>query len=155
MAKKVKPAKVSSEPFEYIHTDETGLERIVFFSDAVMAIAITLLALEIRLPGNETNLSDAQLLATLGSLWHRYLGYFISFVVIGLYWQSHHRMFRSIRRYDPRLIMLNLLFLLLIGFIPFPTSVIMDYSGLVATVFYAATMVAAGLALCHLVVRHP
>jgi TMEM175 potassium channel family protein len=133
-------------PNHPINTDETGLERIVFFSDAVMAIAITLLALEIRLPGTETNLSDAQLLTTLGSLWHRYLGYFISFMVIGMYWLSHHRMFRSIRRYDSRLMLLNLVFLLLIGFIPFPTTVIMEYSGLTATVFYAATMVAVGLA---------
>jgi uncharacterized membrane protein len=133
-------------PDRPIYTDETGLERIVFFSDAVMAIAITLLALEIRLPVNETNLSDAQLLAVLGSLWHRYLGYFTSFMVIGLYWLSHHRMFRSIRRYDSRLMLLNILFLLLIGFIPFPTTVIMEYSNRAATIFYAATMSATGLA---------
>jgi uncharacterized membrane protein len=68
-----------------IYTDETSLERIVFFSDAVMAIAITLPALEIRLPANETNLTNVELLAVVGLLGHRYLGYFISFLAIGLY----------------------------------------------------------------------
>ena len=80
-----------------------SLERIVFFSDAVIAIAITLLAIEIRLPelGNEGG--DA-LMAALSGLWPRYLSFVISFLVIGSFWWVHHRVFRAVRRYDEALI---------------------------------------------------
>lgn len=125
--------------------DEAGLERIVFFSDAVFAIAITLLALEIRLPALPESASNAQLLAALGSLWPRYLSYIISFLAIGMMWIAHHRTFRYLRRYDERLMFLNLLFLLLIGFLPFPTAVIGEFGNRVGTLFYAVAMSAAGL----------
>jgi uncharacterized membrane protein len=127
------------------YTDEQGLERIVFFSDAVFAIAITLLALEIRLPPLPETATNAQLLAELGALWPRYLSYFISFMAIGMMWIVHHRTFRYLCRYDERLMFLNLLFLLLIGFLPFPTAVIGEFGNAVGTVFYAAAMSAAGL----------
>lgn len=128
-------------------SDELGLERIVFFSDAVFAIAITLLALEIRLPEGESLLSDSQILDQIGGIWHRYLGYFISFMVIGIFWMAHHRKFRLIKRYDARLMMLNLLMLMVIAFIPFPTSLISEYPGTVPTIFYAATMIVGELML--------
>lgn len=124
---------------------DLGLERVIFFSDAVFAIAITLLALEIRLPAGAEMSSGADLLAALLGIWPRYLSYGISFLVIGMYWMSHHRMFRSIARYDSRLMFLNLLLLLCVGFIPFPTSIIGEYTGQVATVFYALTMIVTGL----------
>ena len=57
--------------------DKVGLERILFFSDAVFAIAITLLALEIRLPPLPETATNVQLLAALGALWPRYLSYII------------------------------------------------------------------------------
>lgn len=125
---------------EVDHSSQLGMERIVFFSDAVFAIAVTLLALEIRLPAGEELLTDSQLLAQLGGIWHRYLGYFISFMVIGIFWMAHHRKFGLIKRYDSRLIWLNLFLLLVVAFIPFPTSLISEYSGRVPTIFYAATM---------------
>ncbi|MBK7916581.1 MAG: DUF1211 domain-containing protein [Chloroflexi bacterium] len=93
----------------------------LFFSDAVFAIAITLLALEIRLPPLPETATNVQLLAALGALWPRYLSYIISFLAIGMMWLSHHRAFRHVHRYSDRLILLNILFLLLIGFLPFPT----------------------------------
>ncbi len=125
--------------------DERGLERIVFFSDAVFAIAITLLALDIRLPLLPETASDGDLLAALGSVWPLVLSYCISFLAIGMLWLAHHRTFRYVRRYDERLLLLNLLFLLLIGFVPFPTAVIGEYGNTVGTIFYAATMAVAGL----------
>lgn len=123
-----------------------GLERLIFFSDAVFAIAITLLALEIRLPTGQAIRSDSELLTALIGIWPRYLSYTVSFLVIGLYWMAHHRMFRSIARYDRRLLFLNLLLLLCIAFVPFPTTVLGEYSSAVATIFYALTMVVTGLA---------
>src|SRR5690349_22747153 len=128
-----------------VYDDETGLERLVFFSDAVFAIAITLLALEIRLPALEGELSNEALLAALNGLWPRYLAYGISFLAIGLYWLVHHRTFRAVERYDARLLMLNLVALAGIAFMPFPTTVISEHANRVGTQFYA--LVAAGVGL--------
>ena len=117
-------------------TDHFGLERLVFFSDAVFAIAITLLALEIHLP-SAAELSNDQLAQQLISIWPKYLSYIISFLVIGLFWMAHHRKFQLIKRYDNRLMTLNLLLLMSVAFIPFPTSVISEYGNRSATIFYA------------------
>jgi TMEM175 potassium channel family protein len=125
--------------------DQLGLERLIFFSDAVFAIAITLLALEIRLPAGGEDLSEAQLLAQLTGMWQRYLAYAISFLVIGVFWMAHHRKFRFIKRYNSALMMLNLLVLMVIAFVPFPSSVISEYPDRTATIFYALTMMLAAL----------
>jgi TMEM175 potassium channel family protein len=125
--------------------DKLGLERLIFFSDAVFAIAITLLALEIRLPSIDGPVSNAALLQTLLSIWPEYLGYVVSFLVIGTLWVGHHRKFLLIQRHDRRLLFLNLLLLMSIAFIPFPTSVISEYGNLTATIFYALSIGVAGM----------
>jgi uncharacterized membrane protein len=122
-----------------------GLERLIFFSDAVFAIAITLLALDIRLPTGREIASEQDLLLALIEIWPRYLAYIVSFFVIGMYWMSHHRMFRSIVRYDRRLLFFNLLLLLCIGFVPFPTAILGEHGNQVATIFYALTMLITGV----------
>lgn len=132
------------------HANKLGLERLIFFSDAVFAIAITLLALEIRLPASEELISNAELSAQLVGLWHRYLGYFISFLVIGFFWMAHHRKYLFIKRYDNGLLILNLLILMGIAFIPFPSSVISEYPYRSATIFYALIMLL--VALLYLVI---
>ncbi len=125
--------------------DEFGLERLVFFSDAVFAIAITLLALEIRLPGDAADFSNQQLFKSLVAIWPKYLSFLISFLVIGNFWIAHHRRYRYIQRYDTRLMLLNLLVLMSIAFIPFPTSVISENGNRTATIFYALSISATGL----------
>jgi uncharacterized membrane protein len=127
--------------------DHLGLERLIFFSDAVFAIAITLLALDIRLPAGIGALSNAQLLDQLLGSWHKYLAFVISFLAIGTFWMAHHRKFRFIQRYDRGLLTLNLLFLMVIAFVPFPTWVISESGNRTATIFYALTMALAGLML--------
>ncbi len=147
MAKKAtKPTPPASEskPASSEH-DQHGLERLIFFSDAVFAIAITLLALDIRLPSLGEGLSNEQLLQALLALWPKYLSYAISFLVIGTFWMSHHRKFRFIVRYDGSLLLLNLLLLMGIEFIPFPTSVLSEYGSRTATIFYALVMTIVGL----------
>ena len=125
--------------------DQIGLERLIFFSDAVFAIAITLLSLEIRLPGPEGSLTNVELWQRLLAIWPKYLAYVISFLVIGLFWIGHHRKFRIIQRYDSNLLLLNLLLLMLIAFIPFPTSLISEYGNRTATIFYALVIILTGL----------
>lgn len=125
--------------------DRLGLERLIFFSDAVFAIAITLLALDIRLPVDPGLLSDAALQSQLLAIWPKYLAYAISFLVIGSFWLAHHRRFRLIHRYDRRLLSLNLLLLMAVAFIPFPTTLISDNGNRTATIFYALSISLAGL----------
>jgi uncharacterized membrane protein len=147
MAKKAtKPTRPESEEKPAsLEQDQLGLERLVFFSDAVFAIAITLLALEIRLPALGENPTNDQLLQALLALWPKYLSYAISFLVIGSFWLGHHRRFRLILRYDTRLLLLNILLLMGVAFIPFPTAVIGEYGNRTATIFYALVMTIAGL----------
>jgi uncharacterized membrane protein len=128
-----------------VEPESLGLERLVFFSDAVFAIAITILVLDIRLPAGEGAVTNAQLYAQLLGIWYKYMAYVISFLVIGTFWISHHRKFSYIRRYDSNLLMLNLLSLMAIAFIPFPTSIISEYGNRTATIFYALTIIVSGL----------
>jgi uncharacterized membrane protein len=121
------------------------LDRIVFFSDAVFAIAITLLVLDIRVPDG---LSAAELPAEVLGLWPKYLGYAISFLVLAIYWQAHHRVFKPIRGYDGTLVWLNFLFLMAVAFLPFPTSLLGEYGGQrVSVAVYAANAAVASVLL--------
>ncbi len=119
------------------------LERLVFFSDAVIAIAITLLVVTLAIPEATENVGDALL-----DRWPQMLSYVLSFLVIGVFWMAHHRIFRYVGSIDQRLIWLNLLFLMCVAFIPFPTGVLGDHDGSRgAIVFYAATIGLTGTVL--------
>ena len=108
----------------------------------MIAIAITLLAIEIRLPHLEGDIAH-ELPQALLALWPRYLSFFISFLVIGSYWWAHHRTFRLIWRFDDRLIWLNILFLLCIASMPFASGVIGEYGDQPAgVILYAGLMIA-------------
>jgi uncharacterized membrane protein len=121
------------------------LDRIVFFSDAVFAIAITILVLDIRVP---EGLSPAELPAQLLDLVPRYVSYVISFLVLAIYWQAHHRVFKPITGYDGTLVWLNVLFLMAVAFLPFPTSLLGEYSEeQVSVVIYAFNAAVASLLL--------
>jgi uncharacterized membrane protein len=123
---------------------ELGFERIVFFSDAVFAIAITLLALEIRVPDLES--PAAALPQALLGLAPATAAYVLSFLVIGLFWVGHHRLFSFVVDYDYRLAWQNLFFLLGIAFVPVPTQVISKYGNLpLATMFYAGSVAVVAL----------
>jgi uncharacterized membrane protein len=135
----------TSRQEERLRTGGLQFERLVFFSDAVMAIAITLLALDIRLPEAHLDAAPGDLTARVLALGPQVQSYVISFLVIGLYWVTHHRTFGYIQRYDARLIWLNLLFLMLIAFLPFPTSLLGDFPDeQAAVILFAATVAAIG-----------
>ena len=121
--------------------NEKVIGRILALSDGVVAIAILLLLIDIRLPADT---STTDLGASLWSLWPNYLAFFISFVVIGLYLSAHVRLFREIVRYDWVLVWLNLLYLLFIVIIPFATTVLSTHYARLSVIVYAATMACAG-----------
>ncbi len=126
--------------------DELGFERLVFFSDAVMAIAITLMALEIRLPELEPETSAAQISAAFQTLLPHIGVYVLSFLVIGLYWMVHHRLFRVIRRYNTTLMWFNLIFLMAVGFLPVATNALGVYPNFpLTTAFYAVSIAIVGI----------
>ena len=108
---------------------EFQLERMILFSDAVFAIAITLLVIEIKIPEIHENVSDKALLVALGQLIPKFVGFLISFIFIGLYWTIHHRMFGFVTSYNRRLLFLNLLFLFFIALMPFSTGFYSEYAG--------------------------
>jgi uncharacterized membrane protein len=108
--------------------EERETTRLEAFSDGVIAIAITLLILEIRVPEIE-DASPEALWSALRGLWPNYLGYVISFATIGIMWANHHTIFRYIARTDHYLILTNLLFLFFVAAIPFPTALMADALG--------------------------
>ncbi len=102
---------------------EFQLERLILFSDAVFAIAITLLVIEIKVPEVDRHIAtDHLLLEQLGELIPKFVGFFISFMIIGLYWTIHHRMFGYVVNYTRRMLWLNLFFLLAVALMPFSTA---------------------------------
>ncbi len=124
------------------------LDRIVNFSDAVFAIAITILVLDIRVPDIPPGLVSRELPGRILDLGPKFLSYVISFLVLAVYWQVHHRVFRTIRTYDKTLLWLNFVFLMTIAFLPFPTSLLGEYSEeQISVVIYAANAAVASLLL--------
>lgn len=115
-------------PLEIAQEKETG--RIEAFSDAIFAVAITLLILNIRIPPmpqNQNEQSDFTLALALLHDWPFYLAFLTSFATIGIMWINHHRLFNYIKSSNNMLLILNLLLLLLVVFVPFPTILLTDY----------------------------
>ncbi|WP_411375696.1 TMEM175 family protein [Arthrobacter sp. MPF02] len=116
------------------------LERMVFFSDAVFAIALTLLALDLKLPlGIPPERLTMELVGAIPEL----LAFVLSFLIIARVWMSHHNDFFRIRDFNPQLAWLNMLLLFFIVMLPAPTAFLSDYGGNPSpwpSVLYAATI---------------
>jgi uncharacterized membrane protein len=127
------------------HATDHPLERLVFFSDAVFAIAITLLVIEIEVP----KLGAASLERyghALTELLPSFFGFVLSFLVIGRFWIGHHNAFSMIDHYDGRLAWPNLFLLMAIAFMPFATAFMAANLGqLVPTMLYNVTLLVTGL----------
>ena len=125
---------------------DLGFERLVFFSDAVFAIGITLLVLDLKLqtgPHGEI-------------LWDRLvpklMGFVVSFAVTSFYWLAHHRLFKTLKAESAGLRGINLVFLASVVFLAFPTSVVSEHTAEPwAVIFYAASVATTGLLLAALV----
>src|SRR5713226_4774978 len=99
--------------------------RVEAFSDGVFAIAITLLIFNLKVPST----TEGHLGAALARQWPTYAAFLLSFCFIGIMWVNHHRLFNHIRRSDNRLLFLNLLLLLGITVVPFPTALLAAHYG--------------------------
>ncbi|MEG3124359.1 TMEM175 family protein [Sphingomonas sp. GB1N7] len=118
---------------------------MTFFSDAVFAIAMTLLVIEVRVP--EVHLrTDAALAQALVDQLPKYIGFVVSFMVVGRFWVGHHRTMGLLKGLNPRLVWINLLFLMAVAFMPFPTAVFSDYVELrVGVGLYAGWLMVLGI----------
>lgn len=97
--------------------------RLEAFSDGVLAIVITLLILDIKVPLGQ----DGHLAGALGRQWPQYIAYLASFLVVGIVWLNHHAMVNLLARADYRVQLFNLLLLLPISVLPWPTALLADY----------------------------
>lgn len=121
-----------------------GTTRLEAFSDGVFAVAITLLVLEIAVPAG----SEDDLLAALLDQWPSYLAYVVSFATVGALWLGHTAVTHLLHGATPLFLRLNLLLLLVVAFLPFPTRLLAetvehDEAGSVATTFYGLTLLLA------------
>ena len=129
------------------HHDRTEfqLERLILFTDAVFAIAITLLVIEIKVPELH-HATEADAMHGLLQLIPKFIGFFISFFVIAVYWVAHHRIFRFVRRLNTSLIWINLFFLLGIVLMTDTTAYQSEYSLLrTPWILYSVNIIVVGL----------
>jgi uncharacterized membrane protein len=103
--------------------------RLEALIDGVSAIAITLLVIEIAVPVVDDLGDGKALLDALQELWPSFLAYLIGFMAVGIWWLHHHALFELLRGVDGRFIVLNLVFLMGIGFVPFTTGLLAEYMG--------------------------
>ena len=122
-------------------TDERTIGRLLTLTDGIFAIAILFLLIDIKVPEDIDTIGIA---SALFSLWPNYLAFFISFVVIGLYWSAQVRLFREIIRFDWMLVAFNFLYLLLIVLIPFASQVLASNSNITAIIMYSLVIACAG-----------
>jgi TMEM175 potassium channel family protein len=128
--------------------DHWGTGRMETFSDGVFAIAITLLILEISVP--ESAFDD--LWRAIAHEWPSYLAYATSFITIGGIWAAHHGIFRRLAYANQRLMVINLLLLMAVAFLPFPTKLMAEAihnedAARAAVIFYGGTMLVISLLL--------
>jgi uncharacterized membrane protein len=128
----------------------TSSSRLEAFSDAVFAIAITLLILDIAVPPRSETPSG-ELTRALGAEWPSYFAYLVSFLVIGIIWVNHHALFARVRQVDRAVLFANLALLLAVSIIPFPTHLLAEYltageNSHVAAAVYSCAMLFMGVA---------
>jgi uncharacterized membrane protein len=133
------------------HGEGLEFERAANFSDAVFAIAMTLLVVGIAVPALKRN---SDLPRAVGALRPQIYSFFISFVVIGYYWVAHHRFWSQLRAIDTVMLIMNLVYLAAIAFIPFPTALVGKYTDQpISVVMYAACLAVASFVEVLMLVR--
>src|SRR5882724_9134733 len=133
------------------HTDKLGVvlegtNRLEGFSDAVMAIVVTLLILEIKVPDLH-NLTNGEVFSALVPVWPKLVSFFVSFFTVAIFWVNHHHFFHAIPKTDSALLWMNNALLFWITVVPFVTAFIGDYHTVpVVVALYGAVLCMAALA---------
>jgi uncharacterized membrane protein len=127
--------------------EENPNGRLITLTDGVLSIAMTLLVLDVRLPDSVATMDNGALWRALVGIWPQIFSYGLSFLVIAALWLTHVQKFRHVQRTSGVLAWLHILFLLLVGFVPFTTSVLAESGNAVATAIYAVVMATASLLL--------
>jgi uncharacterized membrane protein len=147
-------AMAAEGPAKRLSKFEFTKDNLINFSDAVFAIAITLLVIDIKLPEGLHGGGGHYLLSALVDLWPSYLSYIISFVVIAVYWYNYHKIIYYAAEADNKIAFLNIVFLFTVTIMPFTASMLGRYGEeSVAVAIYAAS-VAVGNAVLFLLWRH-
>jgi uncharacterized membrane protein len=142
------------KPGRYFDRESVEFARVVAFTDGLFAIAATLLVVGIEVPELSDPESLDELADALGDLLPSIVGFVIGFVVIGRYWFAHHSFFSQLRGLNRGLIALNLLYLMFIAFMPFPTGILGDYFANPLSIALYASIVAAASGLEVVMFRH-
>ncbi len=141
--------RTPAEPPGHHHAErareyDREVQPVAYFNDAVFAIAMTLLIFSIRVPSGTSTDTLGRALRGLAS---SFSSYGITFLVIGFYWLGYHRQLHFMERFDGATLVIDLLFLMSVAFLPFPSLLLNQYFGSVSVIFYASSMAASGLLL--------
>jgi uncharacterized membrane protein len=124
-----------------------GEDRLIFLADAVFAIAMTLLVLEITLPVGEHISDEGHFNEALVTLIEQTAIYLVTFAVLAHYWMAHRSLMRLVDRLDARAIWLTFLFLAFVAFFPVPSGILGDYDFTGAVVLFTLVLVGCGFSL--------
>ena len=133
-----------------MNLNQIKVEYVISFSDALFAFSITFMALSIQIPAFSSNITESELARRLGQLLlPNIIHYIVSFMVVGMYWISYHRIFEHIRRADITLVWINLLFLLFIALVGYFTGLLTTYdTHRIVVIYFSGIMAASGFVLC-------
>ncbi|MFZ0220468.1 MAG: TMEM175 family protein, partial [Candidatus Nitrosopolaris sp.] len=133
-----------------LNLNQIKVEYVISFSDALFAFSITFMALSIQIPTFSSNITESELTRRLGQLLiPNIIHYVVSFMVVGMYWISYHRIFEHIRRADITLVWINLLFLLFIALVGYFTGLLTTYdTHRIVVISFSGIMAATGFVLC-------
>ncbi len=146
--------EIEEDTIEQEIKKEFQLERMILFSDAVFAIVITLMAIEIRLPEFEGKITELEFLQLLKHQSRNFMAYTISFFFIGVLWTRHLKLFSVLNDYDTGLIVRNLMFLFFVGLFPFSASVISHVTGFFSPYYLYFTIILCCILMQYVLMRY-
>jgi uncharacterized membrane protein len=126
--------------------DTISTARLISFSDGVFAIAVTLLVFNLKVPQIPAANVHALLPGMIKAMLPHFTTYIVTFLIVAIYWTFHHRMLNLVTRTDTRFLWMNICYLLMISFIPFPSMLFGTYPNeTFGFIFYICSMILVGL----------
>lgn len=120
--------------------------RLEALTDGIFAVAMTLLVIELKIPETAQITSVDRLVAALWHLFPKFIAWLISFIVLAIFWVSHHRLFHFVRLVDGKLTWITIGYLAFVSLMPFSSALTGEYGGaLVSQIFYSINMALLGM----------